>query len=401
MGGGGGAYYSGLNDLYSKQAANADVLAGESKKTFADLDRLRGQAQDYGSLANQNKMAGQARADAESSFGHTLNDLDTNLSSYGIDPSQQSSVRAKTNMGLKAYAGGASGMTNARNQVQNRGFAMNSDVTNMGLGLPGQATSALSGAGNTLSNAGSMANTANANEAAGLGGITRGGIDLYGLMRANGGLITPVHRFEGGGFVYHGGGLSQAPTGYGVGGSVGAMKNMQVAPPPSGGGASAPAQVAMNGISGAAGLNRLKATGAVDKALGAGGSSNAALDAGMNVYPTTAEAAAPAADIVGAPAAAAVAEGGTEMALADLLPLLLAANGGHIHPMSDHPKNGIHGGAVHGKGGPKDDLIPAMLSNGEFVMPVGTVKKYGLDKLEKMRQDGLAFEKHLGIRSHA
>jgi len=392
MGGGGGSqYYSGLNDLYTKQAANADVLAGQSQKTFADLDRLRGQAQDYGSLANQNKMAGTARADAESSFGHTLNDIDTNLASYGVDPSQQSSMRAKTNLGLKAYAGGASGMTNARNQVQNRGFAMNSDVTSMGLGLPGQATTALSGAGNTLSSAGTISNTAMAQEAAGLGGITRGGIDLYGLMRAaNGGLITPVHRFEGGGFVFHGGGLEKAPTGYAPGGIVGAMKNMQVAPPPSGGGASAPAQIAMNGLSGAAALNRLKATGAVDKALGAGGSSNAALDAGMNVYPTAA-------------AAVPVAEESAATVAPEVIDamMMLLADGGQAHPLSGHPRNGIHGGAVHGKGGPKDDLIPAMLSNGEFVMPVGTVKKYGLDKLEKMRQDGLAFEKHLGIRSHA
>lgn len=393
MSGSGGAFYSGLNDLYNKQAANADVLTGEEKNTFEDLARQREQAQTYGSLANQNKMAGQARADAESSFGHTINDLDTNLASYGIDPSQQSSIRAKSGLGLKAFAGGASGMTNARNQVQNRGWAMNSDITNMGLGLPGQATQAFSGAGNTLSSAGTMANTAAANEAAGLGGMTRAGIDLYGLMRADGGLITPVHRFEGGGFVFHGGGLSQEPTGYATGGAVGAMKGMQVAPPPSGGGASAPAQIAMNGLSGAAALNRLKATSAVDKALGAGGSSNAALDAGMGVYPSlgTVGAAAPAAEEASAVVAPEILEAMT----------LLAADGGHIHPMSNHPRNGIHGGAVHGKGGPKDDLIPAMLSNGEFVMPVGTVKKYGLDKLEKMRQDGLAFEKHLGIRSHA
>ena len=393
MGGGGGAYYSGLNDLYNKQAANADVLAGESKKTFEDLARQREQAQTYGSLANQNKMAGQAAADAESSFGHTINDLDTNLASYGIDPSQQSSIRAKSDLGLKAFAGGASGMTNARNQVQNRGWAMNSDVTNMGLGLPGQATQAFSGAGNTLSNAGTMANTAAANEAAGLGGMTRAGIDLYGLMRADGGLITPVHRFEGGGFVFHGGGLEQAPTGYATGGAVGAMKGMQVAPPPSGGGASAPAQIAMNGISGAAALNRLKATSAVDKALGAGGSSNAALG-GINGY---------AGADVGASIAAPAAEEASAVVAPEILDAmtLLAADGGHIHPMSNHPRNGIHGGPVHGPGGPKDDLIPAMLSNGEFVMPVGTVKKYGLDKLEKMRQDGLAFEKHLGIRSHA
>jgi hypothetical protein len=394
MGGGGGAYYSGLNDLYNKQAANADVLAGESKKTFEDLARQREQAQTYGSLANQNKMAGQARADAESSFGHTINDLDTNLASYGVDPSQQSSMRAKENLGLKAFAGGASGMTNARNQVQNRGYAMNSDVTSMGLGLPGQASQAFSGAGSTLSSAGTMANTAAANEAAGLGGLTRAGIDIYGLMRANGGLITPVHRFEGGGFVFKGGGLEQSPTGYAGGGAIGAMKSMQVAPPPSGGGASAPAQIAMNGISGAAALNRLKATSAVDKALGTGASSNAALDAGMGVYPSVGN--------VGAVAAPAVEEASATVApeVIDAMMAMLA-DGGQAHPYSAHPRNGIHGGAVHGKGGPKDDLIPAMLSNGEFVMPVGVVKKYGLDKLEKMRQEGLAFEKHLGIRSHA
>lgn len=55
------------------------------------------------------------------------------------------------------------------------------------------------------------------------------------------------------------------------------------------------------------------------------------------------------------------------------------------------------GGKVSGPGGPKDDRVPALLSDGEFVLPVGTVKKYGLDKLEKMRQDGLQFEKQLGI----
>jgi hypothetical protein len=40
----------------------------------------------------------------------------------------------------------------------------------------------------------------------------------------------------------------------------------------------------------------------------------------------------------------------------------------------------------------------AALSDGEFVMPVGAVKFYGIDRLEKMRQKGLAHEKQLGIR---
>jgi hypothetical protein len=60
-------------------------------------------------------------------------------------------------------------------------------------------------------------------------------------------------------------------------------------------------------------------------------------------------------------------------------------------------QNHVAGGEVDGPGGPKDDLILAHLSDGEFVMPIGTVKKYGIAKLEKMRQEGLEFEKQLGI----
>lgn len=69
------------------------------------------------------------------------------------------------------------------------------------------------------------------------------------------------------------------------------------------------------------------------------------------------------------------------------------ADGGRVTPGT----HGARGGEVDGPGGPKDDMIPAMLSDGEFVLPVGTVKKYGLAKLEKMRQEGLEFEKQLGI----
>jgi len=61
-------------------------------------------------------------------------------------------------------------------------------------------------------------------------------------------------------------------------------------------------------------------------------------------------------------------------------------------------QNKRKGGNVQGAGGPKDDRILAHLSDGEFVMPVGTVKKYGLAKLEKMRQEGLQLEHQLGIR---
>jgi hypothetical protein len=45
-------------------------------------------------------------------------------------------------------------------------------------------------------------------------------------------------------------------------------------------------------------------------------------------------------------------------------------------------------GFVKGPGGPKDDKVPAMLSDGEFVMSAGAVQKYGVDTLESMNAAG-------------
>lgn len=45
------------------------------------------------------------------------------------------------------------------------------------------------------------------------------------------------------------------------------------------------------------------------------------------------------------------------------------------------------GGMVRGPGGPVDDKIPAMLSNGEYVLPADTVKAIGTHKLDKLVKD--------------
>jgi hypothetical protein len=54
------------------------------------------------------------------------------------------------------------------------------------------------------------------------------------------------------------------------------------------------------------------------------------------------------------------------------------ADGGPIHRGA---------GGVKGPGGPVDDKIPAMLSDGEYVLPADTVKKIGKDKLDKVVKD--------------
>lgn len=57
-----------------------------------------------------------------------------------------------------------------------------------------------------------------------------------------------------------------------------------------------------------------------------------------------------------------------------------------------------NGGEVKGLGGPRDDKVPAMLSDGEFVLNEGAVKHFGLAKLQKMNEIGLENQKARGLR---
>lgn len=63
----------------------------------------------------------------------------------------------------------------------------------------------------------------------------------------------------------------------------------------------------------------------------------------------------------------------------------LAADGGEV-PRGLKLADGtfVGSGPVSGPGGPIDDKVPAMLSNGEYVLPADTVKAIGVKKLDKM-----------------
>jgi hypothetical protein len=62
------------------------------------------------------------------------------------------------------------------------------------------------------------------------------------------------------------------------------------------------------------------------------------------------------------------------------------ASGGFKMPFADggKAKRLGRGGKVSGPGGPVDDKIPAMLSDGEYVLPADTVKAVGVKKLDKL-----------------
>jgi len=418
MGGGGGnQYYANLEKLYGTQAAQAERLMGLSEQyTYPMYGRMVNESLDYGSQANKERAATQAKADAEASFGSAMGAYKGDLASMGINPEDPRYAKEMRKMATTAFGGGAAGMTGARERADQMGFARMQDTTGLLAGVPSSASSALSSTSATGSNLASMYNQGQQMASQNVAGAVRGGIDLYGFARNNPGAFGfadggEVLKLKGGGYVQR---LAK-------GGIVGAMENIAPPPPPTGSPDTTNANVGTVGQGLMRGREMLgtgvekvgNLTGSADVAsfgqgLRLGKEAQPAIDAytqaaqQVNSILPAAEGAATAAE--GAALEGVAGSMGAGAALGAAMPwvggamlvgsaLGLFKDGGKVTPGSTSRR----GGEVDGPGGPKDDRVPALLSDGEFVMPVGAVKKFGLDRLEKMRQAGLEFEKHLGI----
>lgn len=448
-GGGGQENYANLDRLYGIQADQAELLGSYAKNTVLPaykgfLDKARG----YGSQANQEFRAGQAGAASDAATSSADANLRDQMASMGVNPG--SAEYWKQSRGIQIAGAGqkAAAMSGARDAVSREGFAREQDAVSLGMGTPTQATAAANSAASAATASGQLQGQADASKMNGISSAVRGGFNLYNAWNGSGGFADggQVLRLNGGGFV-------QRMASGGVLGSRGITMPPPSQPKPltspvqeavtggmnvaasAGGGSLAHGlgkgvsylgdklgSTAMTdfggGMQNAPGLKET-ASNLVDKALG-NTVAPAANSAGMDALAsTTAEEAATVAaehaatDVAAQTAGEAAMTGGAESlattlgsTLGTAIPVIgggLAlysignaagwwADGGEVEPGAV-----AQTGDVSGPGGPKDDLIPAMLSDGEFVMPVGAVKKFGLDKLEKMRQAGLEFEKQLGI----
>jgi hypothetical protein len=459
MGGGGGnQYYANLEKLYGTQADQASRLMDLSEKyTYPMYGRMVDESLNYGSLANKERAASQAKADAESSFGSAMGAYKSDLASMGINPEDPRYAKEMRKLATTAYGGGAAGMTGARERVDQMGFARMQDTTGLLAGVPSNASSALSSTAATGSNLASMYNQSQQQAGQNVAGAVRGGIDLYGFTRNNptffGADGGPVLKLKGGGYVQR---LAR-------GGITGAMESIAPPPPPTGtptpSNAGAVGQGLMRGREMAGtGVESLgKAAGSADmtafgQGMRLGKEAQPAIDAYSqaaaqvnSVLPPVAEAATASA------AEGAVMEGvagslSSGATLGAAMPWLggamlvgsalgLFKDGGVVNQQPY-----MRGGEIDGPGGPKDDLIATEIPEGAFVMPIGVVRKLGrkalekmnevedhsatkkkrsmvkvrvsddefiiqpdavdrigLAKLEKIRQDGLAYENKLGI----
>lgn len=433
MCGGGGSGQRALEqeerNLLAMQTRVAEQGIRGREEAMGGYRDFRQRGRERGSIANQDLEAGRYMQDAMAGFGNAQRMQDARMMSMGVNPGDARFSRGRDTAGVGMAGQAAAGMNAARAGARAEGMRME------GAGLAGMAgfdpSNALNSMGSTIGNAQRTSQAADAAETAGWGQL--GSAAMYGLKNADE-IKKGWETFFGsdGGEVpnYAQGGLVR---GYAQGGNVYDQATQQVAQARAQGPRTAP-----QGAAPSPGIDPLTATRmakmAVDKAAGSAlgygaavpgvsmGSQQAAMLAeqtgafGAQGLAATADAAAGAAGLGEAAAAAGAAEGaglaagaaGASTALGAAIPILglglLAASlfkdGGPVGidrmaagGMAVNPE----GGKVSGPGGPKDDMVPAYLSPGEFVMPVGAVKKYGLDRLEKMRQDGLDFERQQGI----
>lgn len=461
-GGGGGVKYDNLERLYEIQASQAQSLMEQANQNvYPTYNELVQEAKNTGSQANQEEAAANAAADVASSRGQAKKNLEENLASMGVNPSDPRYANTMASMELESAAAGAGAQNAARNRVKDLGYARRTDVVNSGLGIGSNAVAALNSAGGMATSIANGQLQQQANSSAAQANMAMLGTRLLGFKA--GGLV-PKPCYAGGGIV--GAAMSMTPppppvtanrapsasplrsvgTDVALGGSgrlgkgienIGDMLGSnQISSFGKGMRLGKDAQPAIDAYKGAAET----AKGATD--IAASNASNAAayaneLDAASSlasgvegaVAPGAAEAAAAAtgaetaaagsaaagtAAELGVTAGAMEAGAGLATTLGVAMPWIggamlagsllgLFADGGQVPSKiggksdASGKANNKAGGHVDGPGGPKDDQIDARLSPGEFVMPVGSVQLYGLNKLEQMRARGLQYEKQTGI----
>lgn len=171
-----------------ERVAQAQIGLMEQARDFADRDRERWEqtfiplqdrfiadAEAYDSEARREQEAARALSEVQRQADAQRANAEARLASMGIDPSQFRSASIANMLGAQTAAAGAMQANNARRAVEDRGRALRADAINLGMGLPAQATQAIgvsSGAGSAaVGAAGAAAGSqlSGINTAAGLG----------------------------------------------------------------------------------------------------------------------------------------------------------------------------------------------------------------------------------------
>jgi hypothetical protein len=429
MGGSSAPDTSGQNEAAKEMAEIAKEQWGNYKDTYLPLERqYAADAQNYDTAGNRALKAGQANADVEQGFADQRGQQARQLEQYGISPDSGKFAVVNARLRGAQAAAQAGAQNNARQQVENTGWSRRTDALSLGKGLPAGAEAGLAGSAGIYGQINNQNIAANNQQAGQIGAGISGGLQAANFAQkqgwfsgAGGGAdFSPISTtqqlnpsawggYKRGGLVHFrdGGRVSLKELHLSYGGPADALamagSAARTAPPagPSGPspmqtgiGYAQDAKTAYNLGNRISNLASGPAPGTADTVAGSTtpgtadiiGSSGVAGDvAGSGEAGIAAGASEAAADAAAATTAAstAAATGGIAATAAEAAPLalMLLANGGRA--------DGTSGGDVSGPGTSTSDSIPAMLSDGEFVLNKESVDHFGLDKLKKMNEVGL------------
>lgn len=407
-GGGGSTYYANQDKLLGVQADIAQGIYNNIYQPYApgataDLNAMR--TEDLATKARNT-----AGADAGQAMGQGIASVNRNMARYGLDPHKFAS---DSNI---VALGGAANKVNAMNKAsewgENQKWARTYDFYNALSGIPSNASASL---GSAAAGYGSMGRAAQDDENAGAAGWGKaGGMIGSALFSKDGGMVRKecAARMAAGGLMRLPDWRSQSTAGSRYAKPAGAAQSFlssaalgAVGSGLKGVGSQAFHQAFRSATSQAPALvvqgnpvlvGAVPQTGtAAAGTLAADATTTAATDAAANAAAETAatEAATTAAADTAATAA------GTTAATNAWNPLGWAAAVYGVGNLAGWWKDGgpvrkdmESGGKVSGPGGPREDKVPAWLSDGEYVLPAKTVKAMGgtaaLDPIVKATNDG-------------
>jgi hypothetical protein len=185
----------------SKSVADTQIASMNQSMQYAQQDRDRYEntfvplqdqyiqaAQSYNTPQKQEQMASQALAENQNQIEAQRGNLQAQLASMGVDPSQVMSTSLSTQLGVGGAAQGAMAANQARENVVQTGYNMLANAVNMGNNLPAQQvanTNAATSSGNSA--AGNInSSVANYNSASGIGqtasGIRQSSLNLASTL---------------------------------------------------------------------------------------------------------------------------------------------------------------------------------------------------------------------------
>ena len=346
-------------DTAAANQTRADEYATYERETFRPLEqKLVQQAAEYDTAGKREELAGKAAADIGTAYAGLRGQLSRNLGRYGINPS--STRFASLNAGLMRDEAlqRAGAMTGARQQAQDLGTAKMYDAAALGRGL---ATNASTAYGVSLA-AGNQAGQS----ALQPGQVMQQGYGAVGQQygRAGQSYASSTNQYGADFDARMAGWTGQQNAQAGMLQGIGSIAGMAMMA------SSKDSKDSKEPVDDEAILKKIKGLN-VESWKYKGDDKRRIGPYAEDVNEKFGDGAAPDGEAL------------DPVSMHGLTLSAIKALAKKIESL-EKPKKMKRGGAVRGPGGPKEDKIPAMLSNGEYVVPATVVKKMGVKHFDQM-----------------